>query len=492
MSKSILALTAFASALALANTSTAYARGFGGFHGGGGGRMGGMHFGGGGGFAGGGLPRGGGFSGGGLSRGGDFGGLRPGGAGFSRPDLGRLESAGFAGAGANALRPGGAGRGLGGGDALRPGGAGARIGGSGRFNPAARPTRGELDNFLGLPGSHGLDGLSGETQSGLSRAVDAYRAGDRPGGGFIPGETQSGLSRAVDAYRAGEGPGQGFIHGETQSPLSRAVDAYRAGDRPGQRILPGETQSFLSRAYDRYRTHNHPLHPISPWRYHHNAIIIRRNFNNYFIFTPGWYRRYPVAWYPAAWAYGDAWAIATWASLSGWLGYSAQPVYYNYGDNIVYQDNSVYVNGQDSGTAEQYYEEAQNLATTGAGEQTSDGEKWLPLGVFALSEGDQTSAHMILELAVNKQGIIRGNYTNTATNDTQQVEGSVDKSTQRAAWIIGDNKNNVMETGVYNLTKDEAPVLVHFGGDRTEQWLLVRLNQKDAEQPKAKSASGEE
>ena len=25
------------------------------------------------------------------------------------------------------------------------------------------------------------------------------------------------------------------------------------------------------------------------------------------------------------------------------------------------------------------------------------------------------------------------------------------------------------------LTKDEAPVLVHFGKDRTEQWLLVRL-----------------
>jgi len=39
----------------------------------------------------------------------------------------------------------------------------------------------------------------------------------------------------------------------------------------------------------------------------------------------------------------------------------------------------------------------------------------------------------------------------------------------------------VIETGVYNLTKDEAPALIHFGKDRTEQWLLVRLN-KDADQ----------
>ena len=32
----------------------------------------------------------------------------------------------------------------------------------------------------------------------------------------------------------------------------------------------------------------------------------------------------------------------------------------------------------------------------------------------------------------------------------------------------------------YNLTKDEAPALIHFGSDRTEQWLLVRLKNPDA------------
>jgi hypothetical protein len=38
----------------------------------------------------------------------------------------------------------------------------------------------------------------------------------------------------------------------------------------------------------------------------------------------------------------------------------------------------------------------------------------------------------------------------------------------------------VIETGLYNLTKAEAPCLIHFGQDKTEQWLLVRLKQPDA------------
>jgi hypothetical protein len=34
-----------------------------------------------------------------------------------------------------------------------------------------------------------------------------------------------------------------------------------------------------------------------------------------------------------------------------------------------------------------------------------------------------------------------------------------------------------METGIYNLTKDTAPALVHFADGQTQQWLLVRLDE---------------
>jgi len=80
---------------------------------------------------------------------------------------------------------------------------------------------------------------------------------------------------------------------------------------------------------------------------------------------------------------------------------------------------------------------------------------------------------------VNKQGVIRGNYTHMTTDTFEPIQGSVDKKTQRVAFTVGDNKTNVVETGIYNLTKDEAPCLIHFGKDRTEQWLLVRLKKQE-------------
>ena len=78
-------------------------------------------------------------------------------------------------------------------------------------------------------------------------------------------------------------------------------------------------------------------------------------------------------------------------------------------------------------------------------------------------------------LAVNDAGTIRGTYYDGLTDSTKPVYGAVDKKTQRAAWTIGKDNNTVFDTGFYNLTKDETPVLVHIGKDRTQQWMLVRM-----------------
>ena len=64
-----------------------------------------------------------------------------------------------------------------------------------------------------------------------------------------------------------------------------------------------------------------------------------------------------------------------------------------------------------------------------------------------MTHGDQTNTNMAIQLAVDKGGIIRGNFTDTKTNLNLSVQGSVDKKTERAAWTIGDKKNDVMETG---------------------------------------------
>ena len=138
------------------------------------------------------------------------------------------------------------------------------------------------------------------------------------------------------------------------------------------------------------------------------------------------------------------------------------------------------MNGQEVGSSEQYYDQAADLASTGAAAEAPPSGDWLPLGVFALTRPNDTKSDVSIQLAVNKEGIIRGNSTDTATNQNQVIQGSVAKKTQRVAFTVGDNTTEVVETGLYNLTKDEAPCVIHFGSDRTEQWLLVRLKNSEA------------
>ena len=105
----------------------------------------------------------------------------------------------------------------------------------------------------------------------------------------------------------------------------------------------------------------------------------------------------------------------------------------------------------------------------------SDKEEWVSLGVFGMVQGDEKDANKIFQLAINKDGVIRGNYYDALSDTESAVSGSVDKKTQRAAWVVGDRKDTVYETGIGNLTDPETTMLVHFGKDRTQQWTLVRL-----------------
>jgi hypothetical protein len=100
----------------------------------------------------------------------------------------------------------------------------------------------------------------------------------------------------------------------------------------------------------------------------------------------------------------------------------------------------------------------------------------MPLGTFAISTNQKdVDPNRYLQLAVNKEGVISGTLFNKQTDEAQTVQGQVDKETQRVAIRIGDSDQIVLETGLYNLTQDEVPVLVHIGTDRVENYLLVRL-----------------
>jgi hypothetical protein len=205
-------------------------------------------------------------------------------------------------------------------------------------------------------------------------------------------------------------------------------------------------------------------------------------YGNYF--TRGWYAGYPGAWYPGRWAGAAAWAAAAWGSLYAYGGgdsgyYPSEPVYYDYGSDVVYQDENVYVDGEQVATAEQYADQATAIADAGSMAEPDKEAEWMALGVFAMVQGEETTSNNMFQLAVNKEGIIRGNYYNALTDHVEPVHGSVDKKTQRAAWMVGDKKVPVYEAGIANLTKDDTTMMVHYGKDKSQQFTLFRIQQPE-------------
>lgn len=467
---------AIASMCCLATTN-ADARGFGGggFHGGGGG---GFH--GGGGFGGGGFDRGGFSGGGGFDRGGfsggggfDRGGFG-GGGGFDRGGVGGGPGGFDRGAGAGFDRGG-----IGGG--FDRGAAGA--GGWDRGNFGQAPSRSGLNSFLGLPSDEGFHGLSsgfdvnkgvvdgprGGTAAGISvegpRGNEAARGVAKgPRGGVAAGGGVRGADGGVAGRGIAVGPDGRVAGGEAV----RGSGGYGAGR--GFVAGPRGAAAGFSRVTptDRYAT----------------GVAVRNNFHDWGIYGRGWYDHHPGAWFAAGWAAGAAWDACTWGALGSWFGYAdAAPIDYDYGGNVTYDNDNVYVDGQDVGSSDEYYQQAQSLAATGSQDDVSNEGDWLPLGVFALCRAGHDKSTVSIQLAVNKQGIVRGNYTDTFSDKPMAIEGSVDKKTQRVAFTVADRTTTVFETGLYNLTKDEAPILIHFGKDRTEQWMLVRLKQPDTNAP---------
>ncbi len=196
------------------------------------------------------------------------------------------------------------------------------------------------------------------------------------------------------------------------------------------------------------------------------------------MFGQGWYAAHPGAWCPTGWTAGRAWGVATWPAVGSWYGWgsSVQPVYYDYGNSITYQGDQVYYGDQPAATADQYYQQASTLAQSQPASDPNTGE-WMPLGVFGLVRGDQSDPYYVMQLGVNKSGAVAGNYQDVLSGTSVPVQGAVDQKTQRLAWTVGENKTTVGETGILNLTKDEAPALIHIGKDKTQQWTLVRLKQ---------------
>jgi hypothetical protein len=188
-------------------------------------------------------------------------------------------------------------------------------------------------------------------------------------------------------------------------------------------------------------------------------------------YWPGYYPSDPWWW----------WGSPSWNTVYGYVGVPSEPAYADYGMNVIYEDDTVYVDGKPV-SKEQYdgpiIDAAETVAQPPPPTPPADPKEkgdWMPLGVFALAQEERGDPVMFFQLSVNREGLISGAFQSTLTNDTKQVAGKVDKSTQRAAWRIGDNGKTIYETTLGNLTQDVSPVAIHFDAARTQTWLLVKM-----------------
>lgn len=205
--------------------------------------------------------------------------------------------------------------------------------------------------------------------------------------------------------------------------------------------------------------------------------VVRSNFGYYNAFGPRWYTRHPGAWFAAGWVAGSIWTPCAWGTCASYCGYPADTsaIYYNYGDNVTYQDESIYYDDQPYATEAEYADQATQIAATGQDAKVAEDKKWQPLGVFAMVQGDETTSNDIFQIAINDDGVLRGNYYNAQLDQTTPIVGSLDKKTQRVAWTMQGQPDTVYDTGLYNLTQDETSLLVHLGKDETRQFKLFRI-----------------
>ena len=364
------------------------------------------------------------------------------------------------------------------------GGGGSSFNGPNVSLPSNRPNIG--NSHLGnsrpglpttLPGAGGARPNLPTTRPG----TDA----NRPDFASRPGQ----LPSAPSYNRPSQGQLQGFLDlpgGPSQRPSTLPAVGARPGiaDRPNVGNLPnvGERPKIgggnnLGNNVGNDITINRQNN-INSMRNHWNGVTNRP-------FDQNWWGHHPANgahwhWHAHWGGYGHywCWRPCTWVAIGSWLPWAwSQPINYDYGNTVVYRDNYVYVDNQQVATSEDYYQQADTIAASVPEQVDEDKVEWMPLGVFAVSEENATDSGMLLQLAVSKEGILAGTFYNEVTDSSRPVEGTVDQKTQRAAWKFADDKNPevVMETGIYNLTEDQATALVHFGSEKTQTWLLVRL-----------------
>lgn len=177
-----------------------------------------------------------------------------------------------------------------------------------------------------------------------------------------------------------------------------------------------------------------------------------------------WYAEHPKAWqytHPHA----DALVVARAATLSNWLGYA------------VVATNTAPTT---TATANSSTPAAQSSTNPATNEPPIPADlDWMSLGAFAASPLGAQSAGQCLQLSVNRQGEIRGNYLDAIANTAQPVRGSIQRDTQAVSWTVGSG--GARFTTTLDSLLGGACVATAKIGDREQTWQLSPIDRPTAE-----------
>ena len=172
-------------------------------------------------------------------------------------------------------------------------------------------------------------------------------------------------------------------------------------------------------------------------------------------FSDKWYDDHPKAWQlqhnHAQWD-DDVWIVATTAGVAAWLGWGDYP-----------HGNTTVVYGYVPGGAHQ----VQIVDPNAFGD-------WYPLGVFSLLTGPFDGGTRIVQLAIDRQGTIRGTYYDIITNTAHNVSGGIKRKSQRVYWSLNSNQAITFRAPLDQLTQPQGVVTVSLPGGE-QQWQLIRL-----------------
>ena len=367
---------------------------------------------------------------------------------------------------AKAEARGGRGGGGGGGRAMGgrafSGGGDFRGGDVGRgLGDAGGPQRGDLGGALG----GGFDG--GDRLNGGLGAGDRLNGGlDREGG--LAGEGARPLANGPQ----GEKQLQQFLGLPADGARGVADGALGArGEGLANRAENGDRREQASERADELRNN------AQGW-------VNKFNAGNE-PFSAGWYADHPNAWqytHPHA----DAWAAASLAATTAWIGAAAYDDGGDYSTTVV-NEAPTYDDASTTESVDQQSPVAANVATGG---QAADGGDWLSLGVYAL-EPPAGGEKELMQLAVSKAGEIKGVYYNADDNLSENITGTVDRATQQATWNVVSTPELQFSASLKTLTSSTGEVNVTAPNGVNQTWFTARLQEPQTAAPATPSSSEE-